>query len=99
MSSLPHISLSAEEAELCELLTSCAKWIDDTNALAPLEDLPDTAASFIEWKAAQDRLGTGREKVQLRVAGGWVRDKVSQVDSLARRALLPTVQPHCENDT
>lgn len=76
---VPRLSLIPDETALFELLTSCAKWIDETNALAPLEDLPDAPAAFKDWKVAQDSIGFGREKVQLRVAGGWVRDKVSQL--------------------
>lgn len=77
MPGLPQISLTPEESALCELLTSCARWIDQTNALASLEDIPGADESSRAWKREQDSKGTERDKVQLRVAGGWVRDKVS----------------------
>jgi hypothetical protein len=91
-----RLTLTPNESALFELLTSCAKWIDETNALAPLEDLPDAAPAFINWKAEQDSIGVGRERVQLRVAGGWVRDKVSQ-PSLSCTATSFALALSCSN--
>lgn len=75
----PHLALSRHESDLLRLLTDCASWIDSTNQLASLEHLPDTVNETRQWKDTQDaRVAQGhpRDPVVLRVAGGWVRDKV-----------------------
>lgn len=77
-SALPTITLTAAERALADLLTSCTDWIahhpDQVSALR-------TQDPSVEWIA---ELPVGLE-VELRVAGGWVRDKVSARRTFSRR--------------
>lgn len=72
--------LTPYESQLLSLLKDCAHWIDTTNQLSALPNLPDALPSALEYKATQDSLHP-RDKVVLRVAGGWVRDKLLQKPS------------------
>lgn len=80
-SAIPPVTLTPDESALFSILTSCAHWIDETNALGQLEDVEGADVDLRAWKQRQDVLGSAREKVQLRVAGGWVRDKVSHLST------------------
>lgn len=73
MATIP--SFTPREAQLLSLLKDCANWIDATNQLSLLPNLPGALPDALQYKAAQDTLSQ-RDKVVLRVAGGWVRDKL-----------------------
>ncbi|KAL8279244.1 hypothetical protein RQP46_008281 [Phenoliferia psychrophenolica] len=74
MPSAPRISLSAQESEVFRLLVECANWIDDN---------PQEVDALRQKDAQGNWVGNtrGAEKVQLRVAGGYVRDKLLNLDS------------------
>lgn len=65
-----RISLSEEEKKLFCLLVDCASWIDDHPAEVDQLRVKDEEG---EWVG--ELRGDGL--VELRIAGGWVRDKVS----------------------
>jgi tRNA nucleotidyltransferase (CCA-adding enzyme) len=66
---LPTITLTPNEAKLVQLLTDCADWVDQHPEEVDALRLKDDQGRWI----GRER---GTESVELRVAGGWVRDKV-----------------------
>ncbi|BGO88889.1 tRNA nucleotidyltransferase (CCA-adding enzyme) [Rhodotorula toruloides NP11] len=66
---LPTISLTPNEAKLVQLLTDCADWVDQHPEEVDALRLKDDQGRWI----GRER---GTEAVELRVAGGWVRDKL-----------------------
>lgn len=66
---LHEISITSKEEGIIQLLVGCAHWIDANPHEVDLLAVVDEAGV---------RVGNlrGNEKVQLRIAGGWVRDKV-----------------------
>jgi type II secretory pathway component PulL len=65
-----HLTLTPEEERLTTLLVECAEWIDENPHEVDALRVQDSKGSWVGMLM-------GKEKVQLRVAGGWVRDKVS----------------------
>lgn len=62
-----RIQLTEQERELQRVLVECAQWIDSNERWhKQLEQ---------EERYRSDK-GKERENVELRIAGGWVRDKV-----------------------
>jgi hypothetical protein len=70
---LPTISLNPNEARLAKLLIDCADWVDQHPEEVDKLRLRDGKGGWIGKLR-------GDEKVELRIAGGWVRDKVSLED-------------------
>lgn len=66
---VPTIALTPNEAKLVQLLTDCADWVDQHPEEVDALRLKDDQGRWI----GRER---GTEAVELRVAGGWVRDKV-----------------------
>ncbi|BGP00885.1 hypothetical protein RTG_01135 [Rhodotorula toruloides ATCC 204091] len=66
---LPTITLTPNEAKLVQLLTDCADWVDQHPEEVDALRLKDDQGRWI----GRER---GTEAVELRVAGGWVRDKL-----------------------
>ncbi|BGP29396.1 CCA tRNA nucleotidyltransferase, mitochondrial [Rhodotorula toruloides] len=66
---LPSITLTPNEAKLVQLLTDCADWVDQHPEEVDALRLKDDQGRWI----GRER---GTEAVELRVAGGWVRDKL-----------------------
>jgi len=66
---LPTITLTPSEAKLCTLLVQCADWVDQNPTEVDKLRLKDEDGEWIGKLR-------GNEKVELRIAGGWVRDKV-----------------------
>ncbi|KAK4056333.1 CCA tRNA nucleotidyltransferase, mitochondrial [Microbotryomycetes sp. JL221] len=66
---LPRITLTDKEQQLADLLVECADWVDDNPQEVDALRLRDENGSWI----GKPR---GREQVELRIAGGWVRDKL-----------------------
>ncbi|GAA5868232.1 hypothetical protein JCM8547_002286 [Rhodosporidiobolus lusitaniae] len=67
--SLPSITLTPNEQRLCDLLVGAADWIDHN----PLEvDALRMTDEQGQWVGRE----RGNEPVELRIAGGWVRDKL-----------------------
>lgn len=63
------IQLNEQEQQLADLLVECADWIDHHPAEVDALRVRDERGEWI-GQARTD------EPVQLRMAGGWVRDKV-----------------------
>ncbi|KAK4705929.1 hypothetical protein P7C70_g278, partial [Phenoliferia sp. Uapishka_3] len=68
-SHLPTISLTQNEAQLAQLLVDCATWVDANPHEVDELRLKDGNGRWIGKQR-------GTEKVELRIAGGWVRDKL-----------------------
>ncbi|GAA5961629.1 hypothetical protein JCM3765_002656 [Sporobolomyces pararoseus] len=68
--SLPKITLTRNEQELADLLVGCADWIDENPLEVDKLRLRDDQTG--EWIGKL----RGQDKVELRIAGGWVRDKL-----------------------
>jgi len=66
---LPNITLTPAEQKLANLLVDCANWVDQNPNEVDKLRLKDEDGQWI----GKER---GDEKVELRIAGGWVRDKV-----------------------
>ena len=77
---LPAIVLTPDEHKLVDLLVGCADWVDHNPHLVDALRLKDDTTG--EWIGRE----RGDEPVELRIAGGWVRDKVSPSVSLAPKA-------------
>jgi tRNA nucleotidyltransferase (CCA-adding enzyme) len=69
MATVPTISLLPNEQQLCDLLVGCADWVERNPQEVDALRLKDDAGNWV----GKER---GNEPVELRVAGGWVRDKV-----------------------
>lgn len=69
MASLPSISLLPNEQQLCDLLVGAADWIQQHPEEVDALRLRDDEGNWV----GRER---GKESVELRIAGGWVRDKV-----------------------
>ncbi|GAA5976674.1 hypothetical protein JCM5350_006717 [Sporobolomyces pararoseus] len=69
-SGLPKITLTRNEQELADLLVGCADWVDQNPQLVDKLRLKDELTG--EWIGKL----RGQEPVELRIAGGWVRDKL-----------------------
>ena len=67
---VPSIELTPDESRLVHLLTDCADWVDQHPEQVDALRLADDEGTWIGKKR-------GDEAVELRIAGGWVRDKVS----------------------
>lgn len=72
---VPSIELTPDESRLVHLLTDCADWVDQHPEQVNALRLTDDEGAWI----GKER---GDEAVELRIAGGWVRDKVSSHPSL-----------------
>ncbi|KAI5478791.1 tRNA nucleotidyltransferase (CCA-adding enzyme) [Pseudohyphozyma bogoriensis] len=74
MSTSPTITLTPSEAQLADLLVSCATWIEqhpeEVDALRLVDDNGVPVGKL-----------RGDDKVELRIAGGWVRDKLLGLQS------------------
>lgn len=68
------IELNQQERQLADLLVDCAHWIDENPDEVDALRLKDERG---EWIGKQ----RSDEPVELRMAGGWVRDKLLGVDS------------------
>lgn len=68
--SMPTIQLNPNEQKLATLLVECADWVDEHPEEVDKLRLKDEEGKWIGGLR-------GSEKVELRIAGGWVRDKVS----------------------
>jgi len=66
---LPNITLTSAEQKLANLLVDCANWVDQNPNEVDKLRLKDEDGQWI----GKER---GDDKVELRIAGGWVRDKV-----------------------
>lgn len=66
---MPTIELTPDETRLVHLLTECANWVDQNPSRVDALRLKDDDGTWI----GKER---GDEPVELRIAGGWVRDKV-----------------------
>ncbi|GAA5851961.1 hypothetical protein JCM5353_004863 [Sporobolomyces roseus] len=66
---LPTITLTPSEAKLATLLVQCADWVDQNPTEVDKLRLKDEDGEWIGKLR-------GNEKVELRIAGGWVRDKL-----------------------
>lgn len=91
VNAVPSLTLTESEQRLVDLLTACADWVDANPRLVDQLRLKDDNGNWI----GKER---GSEPVELRIAGGWVRDKVS-TRSLSCPALLrvPSPPAHCLN--
>ncbi|SCV72747.1 BQ2448_4284 [Microbotryum intermedium] len=69
-SSSPLIHLTPDEAHLCSLLVACADWVDSNPDRVDALRLKDVQTG--QWIGNM----RGDEPVELRIAGGWVRDKL-----------------------
>ncbi|GAA5907326.1 hypothetical protein JCM8208_007155 [Rhodotorula glutinis] len=67
---LPAIVLTPDEHKLVDLLVGCADWVDHNPHLVDALRLKDDTTG--EWIGRE----RGDEPVELRIAGGWVRDKL-----------------------
>lgn len=74
MSSLSTIRLNDNEQQLAQLLVECADWIDQHPEQVDALRLKDDEGQWIGKLRTNDRL-------ELRIAGGWVRDKVRNTSS------------------
>jgi len=72
LNTLPTITLTPNEKKLADLLVACANWVDENPEKVDQLRLKDDTTG--EWIG---KLRNKKEKVELRIAGGWVRDKVS----------------------
>ncbi|KAM0751813.1 poly A polymerase C-terminal region-like protein [Meredithblackwellia eburnea MCA 4105] len=70
----PTISLNHNEQKLATLLVQCADWVEQNPQEVDALRLKDDRGQWI----GRER---GDEPVELRIAGGWVRDKLLQRDS------------------
>jgi tRNA nucleotidyltransferase (CCA-adding enzyme) len=70
--SLPRITLTTNEHKLADLLVACADWVDENPSEVDQLRLKDDNGEWIGKLRGDD-------KVELRIAGGWVRDKVSRL--------------------
>lgn len=66
---VPSIELTPDESRLVHLLTDCADWVDQHPEQVDALRLTDDEGAWI----GKER---GDEAVELRIAGGWVRDKL-----------------------
>ncbi|BGP22195.1 tRNA nucleotidyltransferase [Rhodotorula toruloides] len=66
---VPTIALTPNEAKLVQLLTECADWVEQHPEEVDALRLKDDQGRWIERER-------GTEAVELRIAGGWVRDKL-----------------------
>ncbi|GAA6024828.1 hypothetical protein JCM11491_005667 [Sporobolomyces phaffii] len=66
---LPNISLTPNEERLANLLVACADWVDANPHQVDALRLKDEQGEWIGKLRSDD-------KVELRIAGGWVRDKL-----------------------
>ncbi|GAA5998018.1 tRNA adenylyltransferase [Rhodotorula paludigena] len=66
---VPSLTLTESEQRLVDLLTACADWVDANPRLVDQLRLKDDHGNWI----GKER---GTEPVELRIAGGWVRDKL-----------------------
>ena len=66
---LPTITLTPSEQKLATLLVQCADWVDQNPSEVDKLRLKDEDGQWIGKLR-------GNEKIELRIAGGWVRDKV-----------------------
>ncbi|BGP53484.1 CCA tRNA nucleotidyltransferase, mitochondrial [Rhodotorula sphaerocarpa] len=66
---MPTIELTPDETRLVHLLTECANWVDQNPSRVDALRLKDDDGTWI----GKER---GDEPVELRIAGGWVRDKL-----------------------
>lgn len=78
---LPTITLNPNEQRLAKLLVECADWVDEHPEEVDKLRLQDEEGQWIGKLR-------GSEKTELRIAGGWVRDKVSAVSAAATRTEL-----------
>ncbi|GAA5973317.1 hypothetical protein JCM11641_003069 [Rhodosporidiobolus odoratus] len=69
MTTLPTITLTDNEQKLANLLVGCADWVEQSPNEVDALRLKDEAGN---WVGKQ----RGSEPVELRIAGGWVRDKL-----------------------
>ncbi|GAA5924629.1 tRNA adenylyltransferase [Sporobolomyces koalae] len=67
--SIPTITLTDNEQRLADLLVACADWVDLNPHEVDAIRLKDDNGEWI----GKER---GTDKVELRIAGGWVRDKL-----------------------
>lgn len=81
-SSYPTIALTDNEARLAQLLVECADWVDAHPEEVDKLRLKDEQGNWIGKLR-------GEEQIELRIAGGWVRDKVSGSDGKRTRANRP----------
>lgn len=81
-SMLPKVILNDNETRLARLLVECADWIDQHPEQVDQLRLRDEQGQWI------GKLRTD-EKVELRIAGGWVRDKASSSRARITRARGP----------
>ncbi|GAA5865772.1 hypothetical protein JCM3774_003086 [Rhodotorula dairenensis] len=66
---VPSIELTPDETRLVRLLTECADWVDQHPDQVDSLRLKDEQGQWI----GKER---GNDSVELRIAGGWVRDKL-----------------------
>lgn len=69
-----NIILNPTETRIADLLVGCAKWIENNPEEVDALRLKDEEGNWI-GKAR------GNEPLELRIAGGWVRDKVSEIST------------------
>ncbi|GAA6041291.1 hypothetical protein JCM8097_001319 [Rhodosporidiobolus ruineniae] len=74
ISTLPTISLTPDEQQLADLLVGCADWIEHHPHEVDALRVRDENGNWV----GKER---GTEPIELRVAGGWVRDKLLGKDS------------------
>lgn len=72
---VPSIELTPDESRLVHLLTECADWVDQHPDQVDTLRLKDDQGQWI----GKER---GDDSVELRIAGGWVRDKVSSFNQV-----------------
>ncbi|GAA5829155.1 hypothetical protein JCM11251_004143 [Rhodosporidiobolus azoricus] len=68
-STIPAIILTANEQRLADLLVGCADWVEQHPEEVDALRLKDENGQWV----GKER---GNEPVELRIAGGWVRDKL-----------------------
>ncbi|GAA5885170.1 hypothetical protein JCM6882_007259 [Rhodosporidiobolus microsporus] len=69
MAALPSITLTPNEQRLADLLVGCADWVEQHPEEVDALRLKDENGQWV----GKER---GGEPVELRIAGGWVRDKL-----------------------
>jgi hypothetical protein len=74
------IQLSEQESQICNLLVKVSEWLYiNGNTPPPVVDAANTtdrSTATSDRDSTGNHINTSKARVTLRIAGGWVRDKV-----------------------